>query len=218
MVVHTKHHGRYKIFIESKELTEQFVPQTLPIQMSQKSEGTNKSFLCVDQKKAESAALGAMGVIAGVITKKTFEQMNQSDHIVSTLAGPALFLAGWVQTAKVLAEKDEQGNIMKTPRTYMAIGACSAIAVAVMTIKRSSVEGVPAPDFAAPLFMAGWVMIGYLSSDNNQNKIAYLIPTLVILSMKFILPWQRANGIVDGPGLPLFIAAWILFVYLQSNK
>ena len=177
--------------------------------------------VCIDKKEFAESAVAAVGVISGVVMKNTYEQMGQSGHIVSSIVGPALFLGGWVQAARVLSEKDNDGNIMMSQRTYLAFASCAAIAFAVILIKKSMADGVPVPKIAPMMFVGGWAVVGYLSgyefNDNMCLLLRALIPVLVVLSMKILMPFQRANGIVDGPGLPLFVAAWGIFVYLNSK-
>jgi hypothetical protein len=36
--------------------------------------------------------------------------------------------------------------------------------------------------------------------------------------MMVILPFQRTNNIVDGPGQPLFVIAWVILIMLNSNR
>ena len=78
------------------------------------------------------------------------------------------------------------------------------------------------PPMVFPLIFAlSWIILGFNVGNHlsgNQKYIGLFASFLVLLSMMHMLPFQRINNIVDGPGMPLFVIAWVIFIILNSNR
>ena len=77
------------------------------------------------------------------------------------------------------------------------------------------------PMILPAIFAISWLVLGYNSGSHLTGSMKWLglaVGVLVILSMMVILPFQRKNCIADGPGMPLFVIAWVLIVYMNSNR
>ena len=92
--------------------------------------------------------------------------------------------------------------------------ASASILTSVMMIKQHMKNKEDVPIYYPILFSAGWLLLGWSLSDRVMGLAA---SALVIGSMLFVLPWQRKQGIVDGPGMPMLVMAWIIIIYLNSH-
>jgi len=62
------------------------------------------------------------------------------------------------------------------------------------------------------LFAAFWILLGWSVSMGKGSTALYFglgSAALVLLSMLVSLPWQRKNGMIDGPGMSLFALGWV---------
>ena len=62
-------------------------------------------------------------------------------------------------------------------------------------------------------------MLGfYIGKHSNKIELGIFSAILVLLSMMYFLPKERSMGLADGPGMPMFLLAWVIIVYLNSIK
>ncbi len=173
----------------------------------------------LNNRKLLVSVIGTLGVISGVILKNSFEQLKQPDHPLAKGLGPILFMGGWAIVAYALSFNPNKGYLNIPPmnlKTIVSFAAAGAIVAAVMMMKRLMAEGKPMTGtnmiFPA-LFVAGWFALGYALGN---DVMSYAVPVMVIVSMMVILPQQRKKCVVDGPGMPLFVAAWALLAFKNS--
>ena len=158
-------------------------------------------------------SIAALLVIFGVVTKNSFEQLGMPNHPIGKPLGMLLFVVGWIYTAYVLS--------INKPNKALFVLASLGIVIAVVMMKQF-MEKKQVPPMAFPLIFAiSWLILGYMSGNHLSGNIKYsglLASLLVLVSMMKILPFQRKHNIVDGPGLPLFVIAWVIIVFLNSNR
>jgi lipid-A-disaccharide synthase-like uncharacterized protein len=71
------------------------------------------------------------------------------------------------------------------------------------------------------IFAASWIALGLLVGNHLPGKFKYmglLASILVLISMMKMLPFQRKNNIIDGPGMPTFVIAWVIIIFMNSAR
>tara|TARA_B110000285_G_scaffold33300_2_gene34875 strand:- start:133 stop:645 length:513 start_codon:yes stop_codon:yes gene_type:complete len=158
-------------------------------------------------------SIAACLVIFGIVTKNSFEQLGFPNHPIGKPVGMGLFIIGWIYVAYIL-------SIYK-PNKLMFIIPSVGIVIAVMMMK-TYMEKKQTPPMILPLIFAlSWIILGLNVGNHlpgNQKYIGLFASLLVLLSMMQMLPFQRANNIVDGPGMPIFVIAWGILIILNSNR
>ena len=162
----------------------------------------------INNSRALITTVAALLVVFGVVAKNSLEQMKIPDHAFGRPMGMAFFVSGWLLCAHVL-------SVDRSNRVPL-IAASLAILGSVLAMK----SGVIQNKMVLPLiFAVSWIVLGYNVSEHLPGNARYLglvASACVIVSMMSLLPAQRANCIVDGPGMPLFVTAWGIIVYANS--
>lgn len=167
----------------------------------------------IDAKLLIQTSIAACLVIFGVVTKNSFEQLGSPNHPIGKPVGMGMFIMGWVYTAYILS--------IGKPNKLIFILPSVAIVVAVMMMKQYMVKKKPPPIFLPVTFAISWIALGLNVGNHlpgNQKYIGLFASLLVLLSMMKILPYQRDKDIVDGPGQPMFVIAWVIIIILNSNR
>jgi hypothetical protein len=158
-------------------------------------------------------SIAALLVIFGVVTKNSFEQLGMPNHPIGKPLGMLLFIVGWIYTAYILS--------INKPNKALFVLASLGIVVAVMMMKQY-MEKKQTPPMAFPIiFAVSWLILGFMSGNHLSGNIKYaglFASLLVLLSMMNMLPLQRKHNVIDGPGMPLFVVAWVIIVFLNSSR
>ena len=152
-------------------------------------------------------------VIFGVVVKNSLEQLGMSKHVVGNYIGMGLFILGWMYTAYIL-------SLHKSNKMLVSLASIGVV-LSVLMMKTYMAEKQTPPMMFPLIFVISWILIGLESGSHlsGYKKYLGLIATLMVLiSMMNMLPFQRKNNIVDGPGMPFFVIAWIIIVFLNSNR
>lgn len=149
---------------------------------------------------AYQSAIGAVLVMTGVIIKNTSAKLEKASPL-----GPVLFVLGWVIFAYSVSQNpSNNGNLF--PFVAAAIVVASVFFVKQMpSRKRMGMIG----------FVIGWLLVAWSLKQNSV--LAFGSAILVFLSMMVVLPKQRKHDLVDGPGWPLFVFAWIGLIIANAN-
>lgn len=159
--------------------------------------------------------LGGLLVTSGVVAKNTAEQLDEEDGIIAKYVGPTSFVLGWIIVAYSLSMTNARGYLAAlnlNRRTIQIFASAAAIVVSVFMMKRMAKAGITPPAIYPAMFAGGWLLLGY-SVGNYYGMAAAL---LVLFSMMGVLPWQRQNCVVDGPGMPMFAIAWVVLAVGNS--
>ena len=154
-------------------------------------------------------AIAATLVIFGVVTKNSLEQFGLPNHPIGKPVGMGMFIIGWIYTAYILS--------INKPNKLLFILSSAGILFSVMMMKTYMVKKLSPP----MIFALSWIILGFGVGNHlsgNEKYVGLLASLLVLLSMMKILPFQRKNNIVDGPGMPMFVIAWFIIVILNSNR
>jgi len=157
--------------------------------------------------------IAACLVIFGVVTKNSFEQLGLPNHPIGKPIGMGMFIMGWIYTAYILS--------INKPNKLMFILPSALIVMSVMMMKQYMVKKQTLPMVFPVIFALSWIILGLNAGNHlsgNQKYLGLFASFLVLLSMMVILPFQRKNEIIDGPGQPLFVIAWGILIMLNSNR
>ena len=167
----------------------------------------------IDNSLLIQTSIAAGLVVFGVVTKNSFEQLGFPNHPIGKPLGMGMFIMGWIYIAYILS--------MNKPNKLLFILPSIAIVIAVMMMKTYMVKKQDPPMIFPLIFAISWIILGLNVGNHlsgNQKYIGLFASLLVLVSMMKILPFQRKNDIVDGPGQPLSVIAWVIFIILNSNR
>jgi len=158
-------------------------------------------------------SIAALLVIFGVVTKNTLEQLEIPNHRIGKPLGMLFFVLGWIYTAYIL-------SVGKSNKLIF-VAASAGILASVVMMKQYMMKKQPPPMILPAVFAMSWIVLGLMAGnhlDGNMKYMGLIASVLVLLSMMKILPFQRKNNIVDGPGMPLFVIAWVILILINSNR
>jgi hypothetical protein len=167
----------------------------------------------VDTNLLIQTSIASCLVIFGVVTKNSFEQLGFPNHPIGKPVGMGMFIMGWIYVAYILS--------MNKPNKLMFILPSVGIVIAVMMMKTYMVKKQTPPMVFPVIFALSWIILGLNVGNHlsgNQKYIGIFASLLVLLSMMKILPYQRTNNVVDGPGMPMFVIAWVILSILNSTR
>lgn len=156
--------------------------------------------------------IAAIMIILGVVIKnslKIFTDKTVSDFM--KLLGVSFFLFGWIYMAFILS-KDRSNSLV-------IIVSSLGILLSAMIMNYLMEKNLEINIILPIIFIVCWLLLGFSIGTHLKDYKKYLgifAGLLVILSMVVSLPFQRQNCLVDGPGMPLFVIAWFIVVYLNS--
>jgi hypothetical protein len=157
--------------------------------------------------------IAALMIIFGVVTKNSLEQFGMPNHIIGKPIGMGLFILGWIYMAYVLS--------LNKQNKFLFIMPSVGILISVMMMKTYMMKKQTPPMIFPIIFAISWLVLGLFIGNHlsgNQKYIGLIASLLALVSMMKILPFQRENNIVDGPGMPLFVIAFIIIVFINSNR
>lgn len=159
-------------------------------------------------------ALGALMVQGAVALKNVTEQ--KKDFALAPLGkipAKVLFAAGWAVVAYAIAVRSSNPI-----RGLLAFVGAAAVVGAVFHVKMSKADGKEPNKMIAMLFPLGWVLVAAaIAYKGGPLRLGGVLGAgMVLLSMMQVLPWQRKNGVVDGPGYNLFSYAWVVLAAANS--
>ena len=167
----------------------------------------------VDTNLLIQTSIASCLVIFGVVTKNSSEQLGFPNHPIGKPVGMGMFIMGWIYVAYILS--------MNKPNKLMFILPSVGIVIAVMMMKTYMVKKQTPPVMFPLIFALSWIILGLNVGNHlsgNQKYIGIFASLLVLLSMMKILPYQRTNNVVDGPGMPMFVIAWVILSILNSSR
>lgn len=174
--------------------------------------------LSVHQNTFLLTLLGAAGVVSGVVLERT--EMVKDGH----KAAPWVFLLGWLLVAYSVISSGRSGGLAIDAKSLIGLLSVAAILTSVYTYNSYSKDGKEMPAWLGFLFAAGWIGLA-LSASMKKGAVqpasaayAMLGALFVTSSMLYFLPRvQRPEGIVDGPGMALFGAGWVLLALANAS-
>ena len=158
-------------------------------------------------------SIAALLVVFGVVTKNSFEEIGEPDHPVGKPLGMGMFIGGWIYCAYILSKGKNKKALFIVPSL--------AIAGSVMMMKKYMAQKEEPPMVFPAIFALSWIVLGVMVGNHLPGRAKYtgLIASAMVLgSMMKVLPYQREEKVVDGPGMPLFVIAWVILIGLNSSR
>ena len=158
-------------------------------------------------------SIASLLVIFGVVTKNSLEQFGQPNYSIGKPLGMLMFVLGWIYTAYIL-------SVDKANKLLFVLPSAGILA-SVMMMKKYMVKKQTPPMVFPMMFVISWIILGLMVGNHLPGNMKYIGLTaslLVLLSMMKLLPFQRKNKVVDGPGMPLFVIAWVIIVLINANR
>ena len=152
-------------------------------------------------------------VLFGVVIKNTFEQLEMPNHSVGKPLGMGLFILGWVYIAYILSKHK--------PNKLLFILPSIGVLLSVLMMKSYMSKKTAPPMIFPIIFALSWITLGFGVGNHLTGYSKYvglLASAMVLISMMKMLPLQRKNNVVDGPGMPVFVIAWVIIMLVNSNR
>ena len=163
----------------------------------------------LSNRKLRLTGLASLSILTSVILKNGAEQLGMSKHFMSAVVGRILFMGGWLLLAYSFV-----GKPTMSMKSRMSYGGAIAVIIAVFLMKGGAPKII-----AAPLFVGGWlatiIAVG-MGKPMLSKQLGIFALANVLGSMMIVLPWQRANGVVDGIGMPMFTMTWVSLILANS--
>ena len=158
----------------------------------------------------------ALAIMAGVMLKNGGGPKQANLGKWSKTLGMVLFIGGWLIVAYAVSLNSKGSRFKSGMKMWLPVLASLGVLVTVMimmSIKEKHGGKMPTWAMILPvLFAALWILLGWSVAMGKGNIAIYLglgAAALVLLSMLVSLPWQRKNGMIDGPGIGLFALGWV---------
>ena len=159
------------------------------------------------------STVASLFVIFGVVIKNSIEQLKVPNHPIGKPLGMGFFVIGWIYVAYIFS--------LNRSNKMMFIVPSLAILGAVMMMKKAMAGGNKPHPVLPVIFAISWLMLGFQTGSHLSGNMKYfglVASVLVLVSMLMILPKQRKQCVVDGPGLPFFTIGWGILIYLNSCR
>lgn len=177
--------------------------------------------ITLNPRKFYYTLFGGLIVMFAVTIKNSQEQFqgeNEQIEFIMSKLGPLLFLAGWIFVAYAVGS-DGNGTMLFNKKSILSVLSSTGVVISVMRMKSLMSNEEVVPYYLPGLFAVSWIILGFTTGigRSNKNKIFGLLASaLVIGSMLFVLPWQRKNNVIDGPGKDMFALAWVSLAAANS--
>lgn len=187
-----------------------------------------------------------LGLSGGVVINTAIVAMNTlPGKNIQRMTGMPLFTIGWVMVIMSFLNNDTRSRKYRWVLAGSSVGVYMAAMMARMMME-SGTTGLPMK-LTMMKFMMCWLTIGLLigmknhggsgdSDDSDEDPdipdvteeeevhdktihfVGLLPPALVIMSMMSINKFERPNSIASGPGMPIFMMAWVILSLVNSLK
>lgn len=146
---------------------------------------------------------GAVTTMTGLVVLYTTKQLGiKKRYELLKTAAVLLYIGGWCawSAGAALVTADPL-------RRALVLGLSATVVVSTLVLYRvpGSVSGMVG-------FVAGWAGLAGVLGSSRQRYALPITGAAAVASGMAVMPWQRARGLVDGPGLPLQAGGWALLV------
>ena len=201
----------------------------------------------LDDDLLYKSAFASLLIVFGVVLLNTIttleKNLNLNDvagrgwHFGAVLIGALMFMVGWINIANVISIDRDEAEATILFSASLAIMLSAGAMKYIMYTKQIKSSWIAV--FPVAIFISSWIALGMLVgglkvndimgiftgdyklseiTSNTNHTLGLIVGPLVIGSMMGGLPWQRQNCIADGPGMPMFVIAWGIIVFLNSNR
>jgi hypothetical protein len=161
----------------------------------------------------KETSIAALFVILGVVIKNSIEQLGAPNHPIGAPLGMMFFVLGWIYTAYILS--------VQKPNKMLFVLASAGVLFSVIIMKKFMSKNKTPPMIFPTIFSISWIALGLLAGNHLSGSMKYVglvASVLVLLSMLMVLPMQRKKKVIDGPGMPMFVIAWVILVFVNSSR
>lgn len=163
---------------------------------------------------------GGVAISSAIVAMNTLPAKN-----MQMAAGMPLFTLGWVLVIIGFLKNTTRAAKYKNVLAVSSVVVYTAAMVARMMMD-NNIQG--APMTAAKLvFLAAWVSLAVFMGmkkkpgdaevhDGRVHALALVPPALVVVSMMSVNTLERPGNVPSGPGMPLFLLAWVVLSMVNS--
>lgn len=175
-----------------------------------------------------------LGLTGGVSINAAIVAMNALPGKKMQMAGGVpLFTIGW---SLIIASFIKNGTRASKFRSLLATASLGVYSSAMLArfLADSGNKGTPVKVSKA-VFLTCWILVGIFLGmkkvhdvsdvkgeddvhDPTIHSLALLPPALVVLSMTSINILERPRSIASGPGMPIFMLAWVILSLVNSVR
>jgi hypothetical protein len=198
----------------------------------------------LDNNVLHETTVSSLLIIFGVVLLNTIttleKKLNLSDgvqngwYFSALLIGALMFIVGWINIANLtsMGKNDMEATVL-----YYSSLSIMISAGAMKYMMYTKQIKVPWISLFSMTYVLSWMSLGMLvggitvndvynmltgnykmSNVDTNHLLGSMIGPLVIGSTMYALPWQIDNCVVDGPGMPMYVLAWGLLIFLNSNR
>lgn len=180
--------------------------------------------LTFEKKPLMLGLYGGSMIAAGVVAMNVIP-----DNMIQKITGFPLFSTGWLLVIMSFIQNDTRLEKYKYPLVVSSLGVYGA-AISSRMMMDSGINGTPVM-ISKMIFMAAWVSIGILigmkkHGNDKQEEVhdlkihglGLIPPLMVASSMGIVNSFERPRRISSGPGMPIFMLAWVILTLVNSVK
>ena len=179
---------------------------------------------------------GGVSISAAIVAMNTLPGKN-----MQMASGMPLFTLGWVL---IIMGFFKNGTRAHKYRSILAVASVGVYAAAMMSRMLMDAGKTGAPMHASKmLFLVCWLVVGLLmgmkkhvddtvepveitEEGGTHNEVhsplihglGFVPPALIVLSMMSVNNMERPRGMASGPGMPLFMLAWVILSLVNSVR
>jgi hypothetical protein len=156
-----------------------------------------------DKHRLVAGGAGILLVLGSTVLYNTFKEMDALSLIPFVISLCA-FAIGWIILAAVLVHV---GMVSRNLGVLISIGCISLSTITTIIAEYLKIDLGAAKSILTAVYVLGWLALGFFVGEglNPHAKILGILGAVtVLLGQTVILPVQREEGVVDGPGLPLY--------------
>ena len=165
-----------------------------------------------------------LGLSGGIAINSAIVAMNTlPGKSLPMMSGVPLFTIGWIFIIKSFLENNTRDSKYKYALAASSVGIyCMAMMARMMMDAGKS--GTPFK-LSTIVFMLCWLVVGALvgmkqqsdlSSEEVHSCLGLLPPILIFISMASINVVERPRSMASGPGMPMFMMAWVVLSLVNA--
>lgn len=182
--------------------------------------------ITLNETRLWKTVISVVLMFIGMIIMRTPQQYSQSraqkSNRIWTYVGSLFFILGWLGIGYTLSLNDVGRDIVWNTKAYAVwsiIGINIIITIVDAWAKKTYSARPKWMNYLVGVWVILIILLGYLASVGRQ-KIGVIFGVIgmlfVSVSIISLLPWQRTNCLVDGPGVFVFILGWGGFILANS--
>lgn len=176
--------------------------------------------LSFEQKPLLFGLSGGAAITAAIVSMNTLPGKT-----MQMMSGVPLFTLGWVLVIMSFLRNNTRADKYRNILAGSSVGVYAAAMMARMLMDAGN-TGTPLK-VSKLMFLACWIVVGSLigmkQDDTGEevhnthiHALGLLPPALVVLAMTSVNNMERPRGMASGPGMPMFMMAWVTLSLVNS--